>query len=365
MKILITGSDGMIGWHTRCFFHRSKEATFIPCNREQFADDIYLANAVASCDAVIHLAGANRGEPGIVAQTNCHLANRLVQILKSTRAKPHVLFSNSTHVDSNTPYGESKRECGDRFRKWAGDCSASFTDLVLPHIFGEHGKPFYNSVVSTFACQLVRGDKPAVLSDGDLCLLHAGDVAETFWEHLLSKTNAQVRPAGTPMKVTCLLDTLSRFWESYSGGVIPSLTSKLETQLFNTIRSMLESEQRVINLKVNADERGYLFEAVRENTGGQVFYSTTKPGITRGNHFHTRKIERFLVVSGEAEIKLRRVLTDDVIVYQVSGNRPQAIDMPTLHTHSITNVGDSELRTLFWCNEHFNSSDPDTFFETV
>ena len=96
-----------------------------------------------------------------------------------------------------------------------------------------------------------------------------------------------------------------------------------------------------------------------------MFYSTTNPGVTRGNHFHSRKVERFLVVSGDAEIKLRRVLTDEVMTFSVSGDRPQAIDMPTLHTHNITNIGQTELKTLFWCNEHFNGEDPDTFFETV
>ena len=170
MKILITGSDGLVGWHTRCFFHRHNQINVIECNRDQFADNRYLSEALSSCDAVIHLAGANRGEPEVVAQTNRDLAKRLTDTLTSSGATPHLLFSNSTHVDLASPYGKSKRDCGTLFRQWAEASGSCFTDFILPHIFGEHGKPFYNSVVSTFSHQLVVGENPTIQSD--LSLIH-------------------------------------------------------------------------------------------------------------------------------------------------------------------------------------------------
>ncbi|MCS7469423.1 NAD-dependent epimerase/dehydratase family protein [Stieleria sp. ICT_E10.1] len=365
MNLLITGSDGLVGWHTRCLVHRLDGVQFIPCNRQQFADDVYLDAALTKADAVIHLAGANRGEPNEVAQTNRDLAKRLVDRLAATSETLHVLFSNSIHSDRDTPYGQSKRDAAETLRQWADQSGACFTNLVLPHIFGEHGRPFYNSVVSTFAHQLVAGESPQIREDGELELIHAGQVAELFLTHVRSQTNDDIRPVGIRMKVSELLSRISSLWKSYTGGVFPNTTCPTDTQLFNTLRSMMTPEQRAIDLTLHSDQRGGLFEALRCDGGGQVFYSTTKPGITRGNHFHTRKVERFLVVSGDAEIRLRRVLTDEVLMYRVSGERPQAIDMPTLHTHNITNVGQTELKTLFWCNEHFNADDADTFFETV
>ena len=285
--------------------------------------------------------------------------------LESASKTPHVIYSNSTHSTGDTLYGKSKRAGAEAIRDWADRSGGTFTDMILPHIFGEHGRPFYNSVVSTFTHQLVHAESPTIHADGDLELLHAGDAARKFLDHARAQTDTQIRATGEPMKVSTLLDRLNDLWTRYAGGVVPKFHHPIDIQLFNTLRSMIPSDQRAIDLTVHSDDRGGLFEAIRSDTAGQVFYSTTKPGITRGNHFHTRKVERFLVVSGEAEIRLRRVLTDDVITYRVSGDRPQAIDMPTLHTHNITNVGRCELKTLFWCNEHFDRDDPDTFFEPV
>ena len=153
--------------------------------------------------------------------------------------------------------------------------------------------------------------------------------------------------------------------ERYTGGVIPKLDEAIDIQLFNTLRSMIPHEQRPVDLTLHTDERGSLFEAVKADGGGQAFLSSTKPGITRGNHFHTRKVERFLVLKGTAEIRIRRVLTDNVHTFNVDGRTPQAIDIPTLHTHNITNTGNEELQTLFWSNELYDPADPDTYYETV
>lgn len=365
INVLITGSDGLLGWHTRCLLHRLDNFSCIPCNRQQFADDDYLDQAIGNSDAIFHLAGANRGEPDEVARINKQLVDRLVIRLSALNATPHVLFSNSIHIHHQTAYGRSKLQCAEELRQWAEKSGGKFTNLVLPHVFGEHGKPFYNSVVSTFAHQIVAGDRPRVQANGGLELLHAGQVAELFVDHLRAGIDGDVAPSGEPMTVSVLLERMSRLWDHYSSGVMPPLKNATEIRLFNTMRSMMTADQRAIDLKVHSDDRGALFEVLRCLGRGQVFYSTTDPGITRGNHFHTRKVERFLVVQGEAEIKLRRVLHHEVLSYRVSGERPQVIDMPTLHTHSITNVGKSPLCTLFWCNEHFNADDPDTFFEVV
>jgi UDP-2-acetamido-2,6-beta-L-arabino-hexul-4-ose reductase len=151
----------------------------------------------------------------------------------------------------------------------------------------------------------------------------------------------------------------------YAGHVFPDVRDDFDRDLFNTFRSYLYPHRYPTALTLHEDPRGCLFEAVKTHNGGQTFLSTTKPGITRGNHYHTRKIERFLVVSGQAEIRLRRVFDSEVQVFKVSGDQPAYVDMPTLHTHNITNTGSSDLITLFWTHEFYDPNMPDTFFELV
>ena len=259
-------------------------------------------------------------------------------------------------------YGVSKRTAHEHLSAWAERAGTSYCNLILPHIFGEHGRPFYNSVVSTFAYQLAQGLTPEVKGDGQLSLLHSHDVAKLIWQHIGKRTRGTERPQGTPISVTGLLTKLQALDSRYRKGVIPQLSDPLDLRLFNTYRSYYSHEQRAHSLKLHTDNRGSLFESIRSDGCGQVFLSTTHPGITRGNHFHTRKVERFVVIEGEAEIKLRRMLTSDTHTYRVSGAEPKAIDIPILYTHNIKNVGDGPLLTMFWAGEHFDPQDSDTYF---
>lgn len=361
-SILVTGSDGLLGWHVRCFLSTLKEVKVIACNRSQFNDAGFLADAVKNVDAVVHLAGMNRGDEQEVAKTNIALADQLIAACRATQAKPHVLFSSSTHADGQSSYGISKRTAHEHLLAWSTESGAAYCNLILPHIFGEHGKPFYNSVVSTFAYQLSQGLTPEVKGDGQLSLLHAQDVASLIWQHIGNRTSGTERPQGTPISVTALLTRLQGLSSRYRNGVIPLLSDKLDLRLFNTYRSYCTHEQRAHTLKLHTDNRGSLFESIRSDGCGQVFLSTTHPGITRGNHFHTRKVERFVVIDGEAEIKVRRMLTSESHTYRVNGAEPQAIDIPILHTHNIKNVGNGPLLTMFWAGEHFDPQDSDTYF---
>ncbi len=361
-SILVTGSDGLLGWHLRCFLSTLKDVKVVPCNRAQFNDGDYLRTAVEHADVVVHLAGMNRGDEQEVARTNIALADHLIGALTSCQVKPHVLFSSSTHADGETSYGVSKRTAHEHLAAWADRSGAPYCNLILPHIFGEHGKPFYNSVVSTFAFQLAQGLTPEVKSDGQLSLLHAQDVAAFIWQQIEKRTSGTERPQGTPISVTQLLSKLQSLVARYQNGVVPQLSQPLDLKLFNTYRSYCTHEQRSHSLKLHTDNRGSLFESIRSDGCGQVFLSTTHPGITRGNHFHTRKVERFVVIGGEAEIKVRRMLTSETHTYRVNGAQPQAIDIPTLHTHNITNVGSGPLLTMFWAGEHFDPQDSDTYF---
>ncbi len=365
MNIGITGADGLIGWHLRAFLRVQGGHEVRLATRPTFADPDQLAAFVDGLDAVVHLAGMNRGEEAEVEATNAALAVALVAACERTGATPRLAFSNSIHVDRDTAYSRGKRAAASHLRAWAARSGAPFANLIFPHTFGEFGKPFYNSAVSTFCHQLAHNEPPQIIVDGDLELIHAQEVAARCLFAVEAGENGDSRVQGTPMKVSTLLQRLRRMATSYAAQIVPDLRDPLDVRLFNTLRSYLYPERYPVTLTLHSDNRGTLFEAVKSENGGQIFLSTTRPGITRGNHFHTRKVERFLVASGEAEIQLRKLFSDKVITFRVSGEYPCYIDMPTFHTHSITNVGSSELVTLFWANEIFDPNDSDTYPEPV
>ena len=175
----------------------------------------------------------------------------------------------------------------------------------------------------------------------------------------------EVRISGTPLSVVELLDRLTGFKATFGEHVIPRLDDKFTLRLFNTWRSYLYPEQWPIQLTLHSDERGTLFEGVKTVNGGQGFLSTTRPGVVRGGHYHRFKLERFLVARGEAEIRIRRLLEDDVRTFTVNGKQPCFIDIPTLHTHEIQNTGSEELLTFFWAHEIFDPGNPDTITAPV
>jgi UDP-2-acetamido-2,6-beta-L-arabino-hexul-4-ose reductase len=362
LNILVTGSDGLIGWHCRAWlFTRGEGVNVIPCNRQQFNDDHYLCDAIEKADVIVHFAGMNRGEEEEIVETNIALARRITEVCQQLDCRPHIIYSNSTHIDGDSRYGYSKRVAGETFEAWAKAEDARFLNLVLPHVFGEHGKPNYNSVVSTFCHKLANGETPEVTGDGQVNLLHAYDVSQIVWDSIENGTVGESRPEGCKMFVSELLERLSEMMGRYSQGVIPATPESIDLQLFNTLRSYIPYEQRARDLTLHTDERGNLFESVRADGQGQVFLSSSHPNVTRGQHFHFRKVERFIVVQGQAKIRLRQVLKDEIVTYEVSGDSPQAIDIPTLHTHNITNVGDTPLITLFWAGEHYDPNDSDTW----
>lgn len=365
MKVGITGAAGLLAYHLRIFLKALGGCEVRLAERDTFQSDSALDRFVCDVDAVVHLAGMNRGEDAEVEAVNPWLAEKLTAAFRRTATRPVVIYSNSTHIDRETPYGRGKRAAASHLEQWARAEGANFLDLVLPNVFGEFGRPFYNSAVSTFCHQLAHGEEPRIHQDGVVELVHAQDVAWEIWEALGQARSGKARMAGTPMQVSVLLDRLRQLHGSYSAHVMPSLENPLDRRLFNTLRSYMFPTRYPVALTLHGDSRGSLFEAVKTRGGGQTFMSSTHPGITRGNHFHLRKVERFLVVAGQAEIRLRRIFTNEVHVFAVSGTTPCYIDMPTCHTHSITNTGNQELVTLFWANEIFDPADSDTYAEPV
>ena len=360
MKIGITGASGQIGWHLRCHLAAHKEEEVCLAGRETFSDSGALDRFVSGLDVLIHLAGVNRGPENEVEQVNRELADRLIAALNRTGARPHLVFSSAISQAHHAAYGRAKRYCSEQFSAWSQHSGAGFANVILPHVFGEHGRPFYNSVVHTFCHQLAHNDSPVIEQDNTLHLVHAQAVAAELLRAGRERVTGDLEIAGTSVKVSELLHLLGRLAGEYEQNIIPDLRDPLTLALFNTYRSYLYPKHFPLDLKRHSDERGDLFELVKELNGGQVYVSTTKPGITRGNHFHSRKFERFIVLQGKANIRLRRMFSDEVLEFIVDGDQPQVLDIPTLHAHNLTNIGQGELLTLFWSHEIFDPITPDT-----
>lgn len=361
----VTGYRGLLGWQALGFLKSLPNVVIKFADRDAFADAQELEDFVKDCDSIWHFAGMNRGDESEVAQTNLSLTTQLIAALERTESKAHVLFSNSTHIARDTVYGQSKRECAVLLSDWALRAGGLFSNIILPNVFGEAGKPFYNSVVSTFCFQVARGEQTVVHQDAELEQVHAQVVARAFWDAVGEKRQGDFWLPGRKISVLGLLERIRGFHALYGSHIFPDVRDDFDRDLFNTYRSYLYPDRYPTQLTLHTDARGSLFEAVKTYNGGQTFLSTTKPGITRGNHYHTRKIERFLVISGEAEIKIRRIFDGEVKVFAVSGKQPSYVDIPTLHTHNITNTGPNELVTLFWTHEFFDPESSDTIMEQV
>jgi UDP-2-acetamido-2,6-beta-L-arabino-hexul-4-ose reductase len=363
VRIAVTGATGFIGWHLLCAL-RAYDHDCIRIERRAWQAPEMLADALHGADAVIHAAGANRGPDNDVAGTNEFLAHTLVAALALTHdPPPFVIYLNSTHASRETPYGRSKRYAAEIISS-ASENAGGFSDVILPGVFGELGRPYYNSVVSTLCHQLSRGAELTV-RDNEIELIHSQDVADQVVRIAAKRETGRHRILGTNTRVQQVADRLASFHNSYQSGTFPCIAHPFDRALFNTLRSYRFPHLYPTGLSPRLDERGSLLELVKAETSGQSFFSTTLPGVTRGNHFHRRKVERFVVVDGDATISVRRLFTSEVVQFRVSGATPTAIDIPSLHTHDITNVGSRPLMTVFWADEIFDPNFPDTTPEPV
>lgn len=369
-RIGITGQSGFIGAHLYNFLNLKKDVKCISFEDNFFQDMQLLRNFVKQCDVIVHLAAMNRNDdPEILYQTNLNLVLLLIDAMKSETVTPHIIFSSSTQEERDNVYGRSKREGRKLFLQWAEQYDAKFTGMIIPNVFGPFGKPYYNSVIATFSHQLTHNETPHIENDGVLKLIYVGELIEEIWNIISQKRTGSTYHVNhtAEAKVSEILILLENYRKQYfENYLVPEIRNKFELNIFNTFRSYFNyASYYPIQLKKQFDNRGSFVETVKTSIGGQFSFSTTKPGITRGDHFHTRKIERFIVIKGKAVIELRKIGTNDVLSYHLDGEQPAFVDMPVWYTHNIKNVGSVELLTLFWINEFYDAADPDTYFEKV
>jgi len=418
LNVGITGQAGFIGTHLFNYLGLKKEQVNLVSFRDEFFDDpSKLKKFVSNCDAIVHLAALNRNnDPELIYKTNIILVEKLISAVEETNSKPHLIFASSLQEERDNPYGRSKTEGRILLEKLSKKKDIPLTSLIIPNVFGPFGRPYYNSVIATFCHQLTHGETPRIDVDGEMKLIYVGELVELIYQKIKDKSHKTKVPLRIPLpggerggfknektednptfakasadaerqktKVeeenieTCLIDhtsekrvseilaLLNGYKENYfEKGILPNLDNPFEKNLFNTFLCYIDHQKFFpFALKLNSDERGTFVETIKLNSGGQISFSTTKPGITRGNHFHTRKAERFAVIKGKAKIELRRIGTNKVLIFDLDGDKPSFVDMPIWFTHNITNVGSGDLYTIFWINETYNAEDSDTFYEVV
>lgn len=370
-KIGITGYNGFIGWH---LIHTIKyiypeDFQLIKFHRDYFLNPNSLDDFVSNCDYIVHLAGMNRDiEESKINKVNIGLSKALTASFKRVSFKGKLIFSSTSQEENQSIYGTSKKESREIFIDSSKQVGFHFTGLIIPNVFGPFCKPNYNSFIATFCDKITNDIMPKIIVDNDVELIYVGNLVDQIIDCIKSapKSNKKLK-SDQIIRVSMIFEQLISFHEKYiKKGNIPSLDNPFDLQLFNTYRSYLNIKNIYpVNHNKNSDERGDFSEIIKTQSGGQFSYSTTYSNFTRGNHFHTRKVERFSVIQGNALIQLRKIGSNTVHDFKLNGDTPSFIDIPIWYTHNIKNIGNEPLITLFWINEPYNEKDPDTYFEIV
>lgn len=370
-KIGITGQNGFVGSHLYNTLGLSPDKfERIHFERDCFENDDKLDEWVAQCDVIVHLAAMNRHpDPEVIYNNNVELVKKLITSLEKVKSKAHIIFSSSSQEEKDNLYGKSKKEGRELLAAWAEQSGGKFTGMVIPNVFGPFGKPNYNSFIATFCHKLTHGETPVIDQDGEVKLIYVAELVKEIITYIEEEKNLNLYevPHTSVNKVSEVLGKLENYKKLYfENGEIPVLETPFDVNLFNTFRCYFDIKSHYpVKFTQHTDPRGAFVEVIRLGIGGQCSFSTTVPGITRGNHFHTRKIERFAVIKGKALIQLRKIDTDEVLDFYLDGAEPAYVDMPIWYTHNIKNIGEEELYTIFWINEPFNPEDADTYFVEV
>ena len=368
MRIVVSGHNGFVGGHLiRNISLNYPNAKILALEKEDFESQNF-GYKIQKSDFIFHLAGVNRANTEIeVYDENKEINLTLLNYLIKIKFNGKLFFSSSQQEDSNTLYGKAKKEDRQKFEGLSKELGFKFYFLKIPNVFGPFCKPNYNSFIATFSYKILNKETPNIIKDNRVVLIYINDLIRSILRLLdddLPKIDSEDLHEH---KVSEVLNKLESFNMQYiEKNEFPDLKTSFDLNLFNTFRSYIDIKSVYPKKHIlNSDYRGFFIELLRSGSKGQSSYSITKPQITRGNHFHTRKVERFSVIKGKARIQLRKYLTDEIISFELDGENPSFIDMPVWYTHNITNIGNDELLTFFWINEPYDESNPDTYMEIV
>lgn len=369
MKILVTGAKGFIGKNLIVELKNRNYTEIYECDID--TTDEELEEYTKNCEFVFHLAGVNRPEnQEEFMKGNFGFTSTLLEKLKKYNNKSAILITSSIQAELDNPYGKSKKAGEDLMFAYEKEFGAKVLVYRLPNVFGKWCRPNYNSAVATFCNNIARGLEVTVNDPNVMMnLVYIDDVVEEFIGALERKEHVEGKfgyiTTVHKIKLGEIVELIRGFKKSRENLMLPNMKDEFGKKLYSTYLSYLPENEFSYLAKMNIDNRGSFTEILKTEERGQVSVNISKPGITKGNHWHHTKNEKFIVVSGTGKIKFRKIDSEEVIEYNVSGEKIEIIDIPVGYTHSIENTGDTDMVTIMWANEIFNPDKPDTYFLEV
>jgi len=366
-RVLVTGSEGFLGRNLTARLRTLDGIQVVGIDIH--TSEAHLLAALDQCEVVFHLAGVNRPrDPLEFRIVNRDVTGQMCESLRKLGRAPRIIFSSSIQAELDNPYGVSKREAEQILLRFGAETGAVIKIYRLKNVFGKWCRPDYNSVVATF-CHNIANDLTIQISDPsrELDLVYVDDVVEAFLAELPVRAESNGNPdtPSTRISLGDLAGRLQSFHDMRTNLLTPDFAVRFNQQLYATYLSYVPDGARRQQLDVKSDQRGGLAEFMKSRSFGQIFISRTKPSVTRGNHYHHTKTEKFFVVEGEGIVRMRQIESAKVVQYGVSGGSFQVIDIPPGYTHSIENVGAGEMVTLFWASEILDPDRPDTYYLPV
>jgi len=369
MKILVTGSKGFIGKNLIVELKNRKYNDIFEYDKD--TDSVLLENYCKKTDFVFHLAGVNRPkEQSEFMKGNFEFTSTLLEILKKYNNTCPVMISSSIQAELDNPYGESKKAEEDLLFDYSKETGAKLLVYRFSNVFGKWCRSNYNSAVATF-CNNIAHDLPIQVNDPCIAmnLVYIDDVVNELINALEGNENKADELCEVPVVYTIklgeIVDLIYSFKKSREEYSVPDMSDAFTKKLYSTYLSYLPENQFRYELKMNVDQRGSFAEFIKTPDRGQVSVNISKPGVTRGNHWHHTKNEKFLVVSGKGVIRFRKIDFEEVLEYFVNGEKMEVVDIPIGYTHNIENLGDTDMVTIMWANESFDPKEPDTYFLKV
>lgn len=366
MNILVTGAKGFIGKNLVVALRRRKGTAVWEFDKDSGPET--LSEVLSGADVVFHLAGVNR--PERVEEFNQHnteLTSYICDGLRRLKRKAALVLASSSQALLDNPYGVSKREAEEVVFHFGAEANVPIAVFRFPGVFGKWCRPNYNSVVATF-CHNIARDLPITISDPDreVELVYIDDVVASFMKILDGEPLSSERrflDVEPLFRLTLgkLSEIVRDFRQSRRTLLLPDFSDRLMRYLYATYLSYLPEDDFSYELKQNVDERGELAELLKSQHIGQIFLSRTRPGIARGHHYHDTKVEKFVVIEGDAVIRFKSIISGEIVECPVSGHEFRVVDIPPGYSHSIENIGKSDLIVLFWVSEIFDPTKPDTY----